>query len=252
VANRVVALLVVVALGIMLVPLVRDIDFHDETPELGARYVEASANEIGAANAVTAIVVSYRGLDTLGEVTVLFAATAGVGFVISRRRRRPEYAVREGRDVDSHAAITNPDAESERTQGPSEILATASRFLTPILFLFGTYIFVHGHLSPGGGFQGGVVLASAVVLGVFGAPDRRLSHGVMTALESISGASYVALALLGIALGAGFLDPSYLPVGSLGALLSAGAVPIIYSVVGIKVGTELAGVVDRLREQEHE
>lgn len=59
------------------------------------------------------------------------------------------------------------------------------------------------------------------------------------------------LGVLGLVLAGGFLDPTYLPPGSLGSLLSAGAVPLIYSVVGIKVGTELAGVVDRLRVQEH-
>jgi multicomponent Na+:H+ antiporter subunit B len=135
-------------------------------------------------------------------------------------------------------------------QGPSEILRTASAFLAPILLLFGVYIFVHGHLTPGGGFQGGVIIAASVVLGIFGAPDRKLRHGVMTVLESISGIAYVAIAILGIVLVAGFLDPTFLPLGEIGTLVSAGAIPIIYSVVGIKVGTELSGVVDRLRAQE--
>ena len=249
-ANRIIAIVVVAALAVLLAPLALDVPIHEQTPALGEEYVERSAAEVGAANAVTAVVVTYRGLDTLGEVTVLFTAAAGVGFVMPRRRRREELAVREGRAVGAHAGIENPTAGSA-AQGPSEILQTASRFLAPILFLFGTYIFVHGHLTPGGGFQGGVILAAAVVLGIFGAPDRRLAHGLMTVLESISGAAYVALGVLGLALAGGFLDPTYLPAGSLGALLSAGAVPLIYSVVGIKVGTELAGVVDRLRAQEH-
>lgn len=251
-ANRLVALIVVAALVVILVTLVRDVRFNEEAPALGLAYIEGSAEDLTTANAVTAVVVAYRGLDTLGEVTVLFAATAGVGFVISGRRRADEFAVAEGRDVDANAAIENPTAETTATQGPSEILRTASRFLAPMLLLFGVYIFAHGHLTPGGGFQGGVVIASAVVLGVFGSPDRRLAHGTMTVLESLSGASYVALALLGLVLGAGFLDPTYLPPGSPGSLLSAGAIPIIYSAIGIKVGTELAGVVDRLRAKEHE
>jgi multicomponent Na+:H+ antiporter subunit B len=242
-ANRIVAFVVVAALAVLLAPLALDVAFHEQTPPLGEEYVERSASEVGATNAVTAVVVTYRGLDTLGEVTVLFTATAGVGFVMTRRRRREELAVREGRAVGASAG--------NASQGPSEILQTASRFLAPILFLFGTYIFVHGHLTPGGGFQGGVILAAAVVLRVFGAPDRRLAHGTMTVLESLSGAAYVALGVLGLVLAGGFLDPTYLPPGSLGSLLSAGAVPLIYSVVGIKVGTELAGVVDRLRVQEH-
>ena len=258
-ANRVVALIVVAGLALMLVPLAWNFAFATDTPELAAEYLERSENDLAAANAVTAVVVTYRGLDTLGEVTVLFAATAGVGFVITRRRRANEFAVQEGSAVDAHAGIeygghhdaTGP-ASAKAGQGPSEILRTAARFLAPILFLFGTYIFVHGHLTLGGGFQGGVVIASAVVLSIFGAPARQLSHRAMTTIESLSGASYVALAVLGLVLAGGFLDPTFLPEGSLGALVSAGAIPVIYSVVGIKVGTELAGVVDRLRSQEHE
>ena len=116
--------------------------------------------------------------------------------------------------------------------------------------MLAVYIFTHGHLTPGGGFQGGVVLATAVVLGLLGAPKRRLSHGLMTVIESVSGIAYVTIGILGIVLAGGFLDPRLLPIGEIGQLLSAGAIPIIYSVVGLKVGTELVGVVDRLRSQE--
>jgi multicomponent Na+:H+ antiporter subunit B len=241
----------VAGLAIMLVPLVRGFDFQTETPELAAEYVDRSEDELAAANVVTAVVVTYRGLDTLGEITVLFAATAGVGFVVTRRRRADEFAVQEGNAVDAHAGIESGGPAATQGQGPSEILRTASRVLAPVLFLFGTYIFTHGHLTPGGGFQGGVVIASAVVLTVFGAPERRASHGIMTAVESLSGVTYIVLGVLGLVLASGFLDPRFLPPGSFGALLSAGAIPLIYSFVGLKVGAELAGVVERLRSQEH-
>jgi multicomponent Na+:H+ antiporter subunit B len=249
-ANRLVAIIIIVGLALILLPLALGVAFHDETPALANQYIESSESDLATANAVTAVVVTYRGLDTLGEVTVLFAATAGVGFVVSRRKNSMQYSVREGETADRHGGIDDPVAAQKIGQGPSEILQTAARFLAPILLVFGVYIFVHGHLTPGGGFQGGVVIASATVLGLFGEPDRRLRHGVMTVLESISGAGYVVIGILGIVLVAGFLDPRFLPTGSLGALLSAGAIPIIYSLVGIKVGTELAGIVDRLRGQE--
>jgi len=251
-ANRILALLVTAGIIVMFVPLVVGFSFAEETPELAGEYIARSERTLGAANTVTAVVVPFRGLDTLGEVTVLFAATAGVGFVITRRRRAGEHAVREGSAVDAHAGIENPDVDLPRYQGPSEIVQTASRFLSPILFLFGVYIFTHGHLTPGGGFQGGVVITAAVVLEIFGDPGRRLAHRTMTTLESLSGVTYVVLGVLGFVLAAGFLDPTFLPSGSLGTLASAGAIPVIYSVVGIKVGTELAGVVDRLRVQERD
>jgi len=248
-ANRIVALFIIVGLAFILFPLVREVGFNAETPELASQYIDGSRDDLGAANVVTAVVVTYRGLDTLGEVTVLFAATAGVGFVITRRRRTEERAVTEGRHVDTQAGIVCLSMTQE-SQGPSEILKTASRVLSPLLIVLGVYIFSHGHLTPGGGFQGGVILTAAVVLSIFGAPERRLGHGIMTVIESISGAAYVAIGILGIVLVAGFLDPSFLPMGTFGELFSAGAIPIIYSFVGLKVGTELAGVVDRLRAVE--
>jgi multicomponent Na+:H+ antiporter subunit B len=248
-ANRIVAVLIIAGLAVILFPLVRDIGFADETPELAQQYIDGSRDDLGAANVVTAIVVAYRGLDTLGEVTVLFAATAGVGFVITRRRRSAEHAVSEGRDVDTNSGIVSLSLAGAG-EGPSEILRTASSLLSPILLVLGAYIFTHGHLTPGGGFQGGVVVTSAVILSMLGAPERKMSHGLMTVIESLSGAAYVAIGILGIVLVAGFLDPTFLPMGEFGQLFSAGAIPIIYSVVGLKVGTELVGVVDRLRSQE--
>ncbi len=65
--------------------------------KLGHYYVENGPREIGAPNLVTAIVVTYRGLDTLGEVTVLFISAAGVGLLLRRSRRRDE---EEGSDED--------------------------------------------------------------------------------------------------------------------------------------------------------
>ncbi|MCK7577197.1 MAG: hypothetical protein MZV65_16065 [Chromatiales bacterium] len=75
--------------------------------------------------------------------------------------------------------------------------------------MFGVYIFLHGHLTPGGGFQGGVVIATALVLEPAG-PSRipALAHGIMAAVESLSGAAYVALGLLGAFMAWGFLDPA--------------------------------------------
>jgi multicomponent Na+:H+ antiporter subunit B len=69
----------------------------------------------------------------------------------------------------------------------------------------------------------------------------------MTAVESLSGAAYVALGLLGAFLAWGFLDPRALPLGELGRLVSAGAIPLIYSMVGLKVGAELSGILEALK-----
>jgi multicomponent Na+:H+ antiporter subunit B len=71
---------------------------------------------------------------------------------------------------------------------------------------------------------------------------------VFHVIESLSGLFYVLIGLLGLVLAGGFLDNRILPLGNFGTLLSAGAIPLIYSLVGLKVGAELVGILHSLRE----
>lgn len=194
-------------------------------------YAEHTAGDIGAANIVTAIVVTYRGLDTLGEVTVLFLTATIVGLVLTRGKG----ATRRQR----------------RAPPPSgELLTTGSRLLVPLILLLGVYVFVNGHLSPGGGFQGGAILASAILLLLLTDPLRRFSHQLISTLESASGLAFIAMGLLGLLFAGGFLDNRFLPLGQLGELVSAGAIPVIYSLVGLKVGAEFSSMLVSLSETE--
>jgi multicomponent Na+:H+ antiporter subunit B len=223
-----VALLAVLGVGAVLLPVQTTLQAPGTLTDTATAYAEEVPENLGAANVVTGIVVTYRGFDTLGEVSVLFLAATGVGFVLS-----------------ATAGARKPVGER---RGPSEILAGGSAILVPLLLLFGAYIFLHGHITPGGGFQGGVVVAAALVLSVLSTKHPRLSHTVLTAVESLSGAFYVGMGALGIVLASGFLDTTFLPSGTVGTLLSAGAVPIIYALIGVKVGSELTGIIERLRE----
>jgi multicomponent Na+:H+ antiporter subunit B len=189
-------------------------------------YAERTAADLGAANIVTAIVVTYRGLDTLGEVTVLFLAAAIVGLVLARDTHQPQ-----------------------RTRPPvGELLTTGTRFLVPMILLLGVYVFANGHLTPGGGFQGGAIIASAVLLMLLADPLRHFGHGLISAIESLAGVFYVAIGLAGLFLAGGFLDNRILPIGNLGELVSAGAIPAIYSLIGLKVGAEFASMLASLSE----
>lgn len=194
-------------------------------------YAEHTAQDLGAQNIVTAIIVTYRGLDTLGEVTVLFLAAAVVALVLKRDMGQPPIAA---------------------TQLPpsGELLHTGSRLLVPLIVLAGAYIFVNGHLTPGGGFQGGAILASAVLLILLTDPARRFSHRLITLIESSSGLIYVVVGVLGLVLAGGFLDNRILPLGGFGTLLSAGAIPVIYSLIGLKVGAEFSSMMLNLSETE--
>ena len=264
---RLFAIVAVAGVAVLLFPLLRDAPPADELSRVAEGYVTRTPDELGAQNVVTAVVVTYRGLDTLGEVAVLFIATAGIGFLLRRSfgadahgplsgavpgPASPERSIAPGRGRSLHGlpgdeAGSGLDGESASRSEPSEILTSGARILMPLVLVFGVYIFLHGHLTPGGGFQGGVLLAAAALLHFLSASRPRIGHGILTFIESLSGGAYVIIGILGIFLAAGFLDARLLPPGRYGTLLSAGAIPVIYSLVGLKVGAELTGVLDRMR-----
>jgi multicomponent Na+:H+ antiporter subunit B len=226
--KRFVALLLLGALGGLFASLVLGYTPDAELNLTARYYALRTAADLGAANIVTAIVVTYRGLDTLGEVTVLFLAATIVGLVLASTR-----------------------APTPRARPPvGELLATGTRVLTPLILLLGAYVFVNGHLTPGGGFQGGAIVASGVLLLLLADPLRHFSHGLISAIESMAGVLYVAIGLLGLVLAGGFLDNRILPTGTLGELFSAGAIPLIYSLIGLKVGAEFSSMLASLSATE--
>jgi multicomponent Na+:H+ antiporter subunit B len=200
-----------------------------ETSNAGQALLE-HAMQAGAANAVTSVVTYFRGFDTLGEVAVLFLAATGVGLLLT---------VEKGED----AIYIEPNF----------ILRIGSGFLFPLILLFGLYIIVHGHLSPGGGFQGGVVIAAAFLLLFLTRRRFGLSHKIVTILESGAGMAYVLLGLTGLWLMGLFLG-NFLPhpAEKIGMLVSGGIIPIIYILIGIKVGSEISYVVEKLIKRSHD
>ena len=123
------------------------------------RYIGESGEEVGIPNIVTSVLASYRGFDTLGEVTVVFTALIGrVAFAWNQSRisTRLIMSVRK-----------NP------------ILRETSHLLIPAILLFALYVQFHGDYGPGGGFQAGVIFASAIIL-------YALLHGTRRAEKVIS------------------------------------------------------------------
>ncbi|MEM2878581.1 MAG: MnhB domain-containing protein [Candidatus Hadarchaeales archaeon] len=122
--------------------------------------------------------------------------------------------------------------------GMSLITKTITRLLLPFIALFGAYMVAHGHLSPGGGFPGGVIIASAFVAVIlaYGLSGTKKEIVMMRAeaLESIGGISIVVLGLLGISLSMSFLQNVF-PLGWIGDIFSGGIIPFLYLGVGIKV-----------------
>jgi len=189
-------------------------------------YLNNTAEKTSVANTVTAIVVNYRGFDTLGEVTVLFLATTGLGSILFRRKEEEE--------------------EIERINKPSSsLMQTGSRVLFPLIALLGIYVFIHGHLTPGGGFQGGAIIATGFLLMLISYKNYKVSHSTLGWVESIAGISFVLIGFWGLISSHSFLQ-NIPEVGNLNSLLSGGVIPIIYIAVGFKVAAELTGVLDIL------
>jgi len=226
--KRVLILVVLSFFIFLFLSRIAGIDTPGELTGVGAGYVDRSVEELNSPNVVTAVVVTYRGIDTLGEVSVLFLAAAAISLLLRTA----------GKD--------QKETSSKIKRPASEILMKGTDLLVPVIMLFGIYIFLNGHLSPGGGFQGGAVVASAVLLLFLAYPGFRLRHGMLAALESLSGTAYVVIAVLGLILASGFLDSRLLALGDTGRIISAGTIPLIYTLIGLKVGTELAGIIDSL------
>ncbi len=217
-------LLVIVALGISL--SLAKIPFGTPKTKVGRYYINKGIKETGAANIVTSVVVNYRGFDTLGEVTVLFIAAIGLGAVLTASGRE----------------------KMRKTEPASMVLYTGCRLLFPLIIIFGTYIFIHGHLTPGGGFQGGAIIASGFLLIYLGCRERRISRLASNLAESLGGLLFVVIGLFGLVSGGYFLS-NFLPKGTANELFSAGIIPIIYIAIGFKVGSELTGIIDNLIEE---
>jgi len=228
--KRFVALLLVLVLGTIFWQLLSGYQPDTELNLTGRYYAEHTATDLGAANVVTAIIVTYRGLDTLGEVTVLFLSAAVVGLVLAGGLHRK--------------------TEKRQLTPIGELLTTGTRLLIPLIMLLGVYIFVNGHLTPGGGFQGGAIIASGMLLTLLANPVRHFSHKLIATVESLTGIFYISIGALGLFLAGGFLDNRILPLGDLGELFSAGAIPIIYSLIGLKVGAEFSSMLADFSETE--
>ena len=194
---------------------------------VGQEILTRAGDEVGAANIVTSVLLAYRGLDTLGELSILFAAATAAGLVLGRR---------------------NPDALPDAEAGL--ILRAGGDLLFPLLLTVGLFVILHGHLTPGGGFQGGVVLAAAFFVAVLVRPGMGLNHTAISVIEGLAGAGFILIGLWALFADGEFLKPLLIEHGAIGQLVSAGTLPLLSLAVGLKVGSELAGLMAALSDTE--
>jgi len=208
--------------ALCLLPLTVSVIRH--MPEFGQHplpYGEAVNRLIPAerqvTNMVTAVNFDLRGFDTLGEETMLLTAVVGT-VVLLRGARGEGTADRPARCPGRPIAPRSPG------------VVLLGRVLAPILLLYGFYVVLHAQLTPGGGFQGGVILASGLMLVWLGegyAAWRHLVPGkLLHAMEGGGAALYTLSGLGALLSGAAFLA-NILPLGEMRQLLSGGIIPVL-------------------------
>jgi multicomponent Na+:H+ antiporter subunit B len=171
-------------------------------PDTARNYLEQNGFiETGARNLVSAIYLGYRAFDTLGETIVLLVAVSGTIGIISHSGI--SLARGYGREEESQSSKKSL-LQIKRT----ELLDVVTGKMGPIVLIFGLYVMLYGHLSPGGGFQGGVVIASGIVFLALGSKNdssiRLQEAPVLARIEASGFLMLIIASLIGIPGGAGF------------------------------------------------
>lgn len=188
--------------------------------EVAERYVEQGTAETGVINTVTGMILNYRGFDTFGETCVLFIASSCVMILLMVSEEKLKHL--------------------PKTLEPKDdmILQYVAKIIVPILMIFGFYVIVNGHLSPGGGFSGGAIIGSGLILysGAFGAEKIRrfFNEKVYKCIKITALILYGCIMMYYFYTGANGI-PNVFPLGTPGNIISAGMIFYINLFVGSEV-----------------
>jgi multicomponent Na+:H+ antiporter subunit B len=192
-------------------------EFGTFNGEYGWILDDVAGKERHVTNVVASVVFDYRGFDTLGEEFILFAAAMGVAMLL-----------REARD----------ERERPRDDVRSDALQAAGLVLAGPIVVVGLYVVAHGYLTPGGGFQGGMAVASGFVL-LYAAvryTSYRVAsrHSLLELAEGVGAGAYVSVGLAALFAGALYLQ-NIVELGTKGSLDSGGTIAILNTAVGLEV-----------------
>jgi len=184
-------------------------------------------------NVVSSVNFDSRAIDTLGEEVILLASVIGVATLLRRAKGERQRAALSGGRV-------------------LELTKFAGYQMTGATLLVGFDVIAHGHLTPGGGFQGGVVVATGLhllyVAGRYRALERVRPLPAFELGEAAGASAFAGLGIAGLAAMGGFLANLW-PRGSFGHLLSAGTVPLLNVAVGIEVASGVVVLLAKFLEQ---
>ncbi len=201
---------------------------NPENNEVVERYVEKGLEETGAVNIVAGMILDYRAFDTFGESCVLFIASSCVFIMLKTGDNKAEKKRREREIERDHRFEPRYDV----------ILRNITKVLVPMIFVFGIYVILNGHLSPGGGFSGGAILGAGLILYLtaFGYENthRFINEKLIKWVTFVSLTFYCLAKSYSFFTGANHLE-SFISNGTLGAILSSGLILPLNICVGMIV-----------------
>lgn len=194
--------------------------------EVVEKYIEDGLQDTGAVNIVTGMILDYRAFDTFGESNVLFIATCTVLLLLKVDKKDHKELVEE--------------EKSERYFEPKDdsILQKITFILFPIIAIFGIYVILNGHISPGGGFSGGAIIGAGLILysNAFGfkSLSRFFTEKTYRWISFASLLFYCLAKSYSFYTGANHIE-SGIPLGTAGAILSSGLILPLNICVGMVV-----------------
>ena len=230
-AYKATAVIVCVSIMIILLAVVSQLPRfgnpnNPDNNEVVERYITQGLQETGAVNIVTGMILDYRAFDTFGESCVLFIAATCV-MILLRVDTKPK-------------DLSMPSGENDRIYEPKNdiILQKVAKILVPVIILFGVYIILNGHLSPGGGFSGGAVIGAGLILYLnafgFKKAEKFFTSRVYKTITCSALTFYCLAKSYSFFTGANHLE-SFISNGVPGAILSSGLILPLNICIGLVV-----------------
>ena len=195
--------------------------------EVVEKYIEDGLQDTGAVNIVTGMILDYRAFDTFGESNVLFIATCTVLILLRSDKKK-----------DQKRAAAEARREQYYEPKDDSILQRITFLLFPIIVIFGIYVILNGHISPGGGFSGGAIIGAGLILyaNAFGfeSLNRFFTEKTYKTISFSALAFYCLAKSYSFFTGANHLE-SGIPLGTPGAILSSGLILPLNICVGLVV-----------------
>jgi multicomponent Na+:H+ antiporter subunit B len=211
--------------------------FGDFVGRYGHILAHSAVPQRKATSSVAVTTLDYRGFDTLIEEFILF--TAAIGVVV---------LLRSGRDEEVTA---EPEAVREPTSHSRALASVIIALVGPVLVI-AIDIVLHGHLTPGGGFQGGVILMAALLLVYLGGSHLNLGRfrplGTLEASEGLGAAGFALIGLGGLVIAGAYME-NFIAPGQVGFLISGGTLPLLNIAVGLEVMGALLVILGEFLDQ---